>query len=161
MTCVRVGRPAQLRFDVIETSRVDSIGSGAKGRCVIRLFRNFIILSLFSLVGVGLNYEKVSALGKDLADSVKTRLAGQQLVSIDRALSVYWARSGELPDDLDRVFEGGAGVDDALTDPWGNRIMISSGGYGYRVSSAGPDGRSGTDDDLDHERDSQGVSRNF
>lgn len=74
--------------------------------------------------------------------------------AIEQAVQIFAMRhNGKLPDSLDELT---AGTDDApgllkegaLNDSWGTPFGYTKQGKKFKVSSAGPDGELGTEDDL-------------
>lgn len=74
--------------------------------------------------------------------------------AIEQAVQIFAMRhNGKLPDSLDELT---AGTDDApgllkegaLNDSWGTPFGYTKQGKKFKVSSAGPDGEMGTEDDL-------------
>lgn len=67
-------------------------------------------------------------------------------------------KSGRVPDSQEKWVEALTGGDepeieggeDALTDPWGTQLQYEKLGKGnrFKITSAGPDGEFGTDDDI-------------
>ena len=76
------------------------------------------------------------------------------ITAIEQAVQIFAMRhNGKLPDSLDELT---AGTDDApgllkegaLNDSWGTPFGYTKQGKKFKVSSAGPDGELGTEDDL-------------
>ncbi len=74
--------------------------------------------------------------------------------AIEQAVQIFAMRhNGKLPDTLEELT---AGTDDApgllkegaLNDSWGTPFGYTKTGKKFKVSSAGPDGEMGTEDDL-------------
>lgn len=74
--------------------------------------------------------------------------------AIEQAVQIFAMRhNGKLPDTLEELT---AGTDDApgllkegaLNDSWGTPFGYTKQGKKFKVSSAGPDGEMGTEDDL-------------
>lgn len=76
------------------------------------------------------------------------------ITAIEQAVQIFAMRhNGKLPDSLEELT---AGTDDApgllkegaLNDSWGTPFGYTKQGKKFKVSSAGPDGELGTEDDL-------------
>lgn len=104
---------------------------------------------------------------KDQFGSAKIAKARGDIQTLKIALTSYQARNGFLPSTEQglkalqyrpetsprpkqwaKAFEN----DSALTDPWGNDYQYAQPGVrnpdGYDISSMGPDGKAGTEDDI-------------
>jgi general secretion pathway protein G len=76
------------------------------------------------------------------------------ITAIEQAVQIFAMRhNGKLPDSIEELT---AGTDDApgllkegaLNDSWGTPFGYTKQGKKFKVSSAGPDGELGTEDDL-------------
>lgn len=70
-----------------------------------------------------------------------------QVQTIAQALDLYRLASGAYPDELARLAGAGGLSPEFLFDPWGRALGYERRGAGYRLITAGTDGRSGTADD--------------
>lgn len=88
----------------------------------------------------------------------KTRIIATQeaIATIGQAITTYsLEHNGKFPDTLDALTEGTddnppqiEGGVDALNDAWGNKINYEKRGKRFKLTSNGPDGEAGTEDDL-------------
>lgn len=74
--------------------------------------------------------------------------AEENLDNLRGAVSYYQAEKGALPESLEELYKEHFTNNDILTDPWGNKFVFELLPQGYRLYSKGPDGLSGTNDDL-------------
>ena len=81
-----------------------------------------------------------AAKSKDVADA-KEFQATQDIVQLRRDCQQYRALKGELPADWDALGR-------RKNDPWGKEYVLVVDEFGLDISSAGPDGQIGTDDDI-------------
>ena len=81
------------------------------------------------------------------------RVARSELAQIGGFIEVFQVMYGRLPeslDDLTRDFEHRAVASQIPLDPWENpyRYAPNRDGRTFRLSSMGPDGAAGTEDDI-------------
>ncbi len=74
--------------------------------------------------------------------------AEENLDNLRGSVSYYQAEKGALPESLEELYKEHFINKDILTDPWGNKFVFELLPQGYRLYSKGPDGLSGTSDDL-------------
>ena len=80
----------------------------------------------------------------------------ESISTISQALTTYSLdHNGKFPDSLVTLTEGDddnpppiEGGEDALNDAWGNPIQYEKKGKRFTLTSAGPDGEMGTEDDI-------------
>ena len=101
------------------------------------------ILSAVAVVGVVGHLEKASI--------VATRTS---IAEIGKAVNIFaMAKNGKLPDSLEELTQGtddNPGILDetALNDAWGTPFSYRKSGKKFTITSAGPDGEMGTEDDI-------------
>ena len=88
----------------------------------------------------------------------KARIVATQeaIATIGQALTTYSLdHNGKYPDNLETLTEGDddnppliEGGVDALNDAWGQPIRYEKRGKRFKLTSDGPDGEAGTEDDL-------------
>jgi hypothetical protein len=123
--------------------------------------RQLVVLAVICMIPCGCDRgrkptvaeEAAAAAGRGLDRATRERTLGA-LESLRVALSRYAIdHDGESP--------AGSSIEDLsaalvpqylprlqATDPWGQSFAYSSSGKSYTVSSSGPDGRAGTEDDI-------------
>ena len=101
------------------------------------------ILSAVAVVNIVGHLEKASI--------VATRTS---IAEIGKAINIFaMAKNGKLPDSLEELTQGtddNPGILDeaALNDAWGTPFNYSKRGKTFTITSAGPDGEMGTEDDI-------------
>lgn len=76
------------------------------------------------------------------------------IATIEQAVQIFAMKhNGKLPDSLDELTQGtddapGLLREAALVDVWGTPFGYSKQGKNFKITSAGPDGEMGTEDDL-------------
>ena len=91
-------------------------------------------------------------------DMINAAKAAAKLSQMDGVLREYMTlHDQELPSSLGAYL--GKKLDDAKLDPWGRPYRFAPAQEGYRLSSDGPDGVEGTDDDIVVERSGEEVRR--
>ena len=111
-----------------------------------------IITTLMAIV-----IPRIAGFGGD----AKIAAAKAQIGHISSALNMYEIHVGDFPRDLQSLVDQpgnaqgwrGPYLDKEVPlDPWGNAYIYEYPGkhktYGFDLSSAGPDGKAGTDDDI-------------
>ncbi len=84
-------------------------------------------------------------LRKDLAAAVKTEQAKEDIRRIARALlAIYENKMPPRKEDLWRALE----LQGAPVDPWGNPYDVTFQAGEFSITTAGPDGRMGSGDDI-------------
>lgn len=85
-------------------------------------------------------------------DIVKNPVANVQLQTFAKSMELYRTIYGEYPDDFEKFlksnFETEAKGKDITLDTWSNHYKYINKGDNYELSSAGPDGTFGTNDDI-------------
>jgi len=112
------------------------------------------ILLVVSILGVLAAIVVIKSSGP--THRARRQAAWVQAATIKTAITDFEMTLGRLPDDLkELVIEGdeswpGPFLDseEVPRDPWGNEFYMQIKGKRIRVTSTGPDGRLGTDDDL-------------
>ncbi len=92
-------------------------------------------------------------------DEARIRTAETNCKSIAGAVTMYRAKTGRLPQNLEELWtveEGKAPYlsEDPGDDPWGNPYQLREGNgpNDWEVISYGPDGNDGTEDDISNKR---------
>jgi general secretion pathway protein G len=126
-------------------------GTAQRGFTLIELMVVVVIIAaLASMVAVKL---------VERADEAKEKIARGDMSSLDLALKMYRLDVGTYPASdpgLDALLSAAAGKEPYLErpplDPWGRKYIYGFPGNrnpgGYDLSSAGKDGREGTQDDI-------------
>lgn len=87
-------------------------------------------------------------------EEAKVERARVELNLVAQSISLYRVLNMKLPARLEVLVrpEEGAPIlkESHLKDPWGRPLQYSVAGGKYTLSSAGPDGQAGTDDDVIH-----------
>lgn len=106
------------------------------------------VVSLHYQVSLGHDPLYLSSQGNPSTDAVVQRVrVGTAQWQLPRALDVYLLQRGEYPDTLAHL-KAGDTLSGNLEDPWGRPWIYERRETTYRLTSAGPDGRIGTADDL-------------
>ena len=86
-------------------------------------------------------------------DKAKVTAATEAVNNIHAACETYKMSNKKYPSDLNALVTGDdpymKGGEGALEDPWGNNYKLVKKGKGIAITSAGPDGEEGTEDDID------------
>lgn len=90
----------------------------------------------------------LSAARRGQADLVRAVRARAEMAELGRAVEGYAVDSGTLPPTLEAVVQRLPPDLVTLRDPWGQAYVYEPAGLGFRLVSAGADGRMGTGDDL-------------
>jgi hypothetical protein len=123
---------------------------------------NFGRIGVFILITAGIvGYLQT---GAGLFEKVKNSGLRIQLNSMDRALELYKKKKRKYPRDFGAFVRSEFGQDgqrDPSKDPWGGYYVFTKTGSGFDLSSAGADGRFGSDDDViwRRERSTAGIVR--
>lgn len=79
--------------------------------------------------------------------------------SIKGAVTTYYINKHKMPSSLSQLIEGTddnppilEGGEGALMDPWDNEYKYEQHGKRFTITSAGPDGEFGTDDDISSDK---------
>lgn len=112
------------------------------------------VLLVVAILGILATIVAVKTIGQ--TDKAKRQAAWTQATSIKTAIAQFEMEVGRLPKDLQElVFEGDANwpgpfldSEEVPKDPWGNDFTMEIAGKRIRVTSPGPDGQLGTEDDL-------------
>ena len=88
-------------------------------------------------------------------EKAKQTAAQESVNNIKNAVMTYYLQNKKYPSDLkDLIVENSEGIavleggEGALEDPWGNEYKYERKGQKILVTSAGPDGQFGNEDDL-------------
>ena len=112
------------------------------------------VLLVVAILGILAGIVAVSTKGH--TGKARRQAAWAQAANIKLAIAQFEMEVGRFPKDVDElVFEGdeewpGPFLDseEAPKDPWGNEYHLEKKGKRIRVTSSGPDGQLGTEDDL-------------
>ncbi|MEZ6134060.1 MAG: type II secretion system protein GspG [Pirellulaceae bacterium] len=111
-----------------------------------------VLVILAAVAGIA-----VLALGGN-KDAAFKRTAESQINVLKNFIDMYQLNVGTMPPTLDALYEAPSDVDAARwsqvsrdpikPDPWGRPFEFKVNGDKYELRSLGPDGQSGTDDDI-------------
>ena len=88
------------------------------------------------------------------AEEARRQATRTSITAIEQAVQIFAMRhNGKLPDSLEELTTGtddapGLLKEGAMNDSWGTPFGYTKQGKKFKVSSAGPDGEMGTEDDL-------------
>ncbi|MBN1946130.1 MAG: type II secretion system protein GspG [Bradymonadales bacterium] len=123
------------------------LGLSAK-RAAMTLVEIMIVLTIMAGIMAFAAYSVVGYL-----QNAKIKEAQTEVATIKQMVELYLSTHGSLPDqlsDLEQDQRGMARITERLPDdPWENPYEYDkSSGWSFTVFSLGPDGQSGTDDDI-------------
>ncbi len=83
-------------------------------------------------------------------DRANIRTAQMEVGQLEQMVETYYMTENELPDNLNQLTEGNQPItEDVPEDPWGNDYIYDRhGAQDFEIYSAGPDGVTGTDEDV-------------
>ncbi len=81
-------------------------------------------------------------------NQVRVLRAQRELTELVGALERYTILTGVVPTSLDALVGADGSLLDRLRDPWGHLYLVRPAGGSFSVLSTGPDGRTGTPDDV-------------
>lgn len=116
-----------------------------KGFLVIFLLVVIIVFFLYVVKRGGKSHLKEQV---DAFAEVKEKTTRTNLTSLERAIDIFIAQNGRVPDDLKEVqtFSRSVYID---TDSWGNKIKYERiSESNFKLVSAGKDKTFGTEDDI-------------
>lgn len=120
-------------------------GSAGLGILVVLIGLAIVLFIAFGNMG-GKSYMKTVAEAKEEAEQTVTHA---YLAEIARMTGMYELTNARYPNSMDELiaFAGEGGV--WANDPWGNpyAISVDANAKTVRITSAGPDGQPGNDDD--------------
>ncbi len=115
----------------------------------------------FTLVEVLLVVAILGILAGVIVVSTKGRIPATQISAcrmsikgLETAVGTYEIDNGILPNSLDSLITKSSEMNwngpyvPSLNDPWGNKFNYTREGNAYKIVSAGPDGQSGSGDDI-------------
>ena len=100
----------------------------------------------------------VGFFAKGALDNAKIKEAQTEVGNLKQMVDTYFVSANEYPNSLDDLKSPPGGmspiVKEIPKDPWNNDYNYSKGGGSDEpsISSNGPDGQAGTDDDISGER---------
>lgn len=110
------------------------------------------VLLVVAILGILAGVVVVSTRGRIPATQVHA--CRMSIEGLSTAIGVYEIDNGILPNSLENLVSKSSEMNwngpyvKNLTDPWGNKFNYSREGNAFKISSAGPDGQSGTEDDI-------------
>jgi general secretion pathway protein G len=112
------------------------------------------VLLVVGIVGILAALVGIKTIGQ--ADKAKRQAAWTQAATLKTAIGQFEMEVGRLPRNLEElVVEGDKNwpgpfldVGEVPKDPWGSEFQMQVRGKQLRITSPGPDGLIGTDDDL-------------
>ena len=123
------------------------LGMSAR-RAGMTLVEIMIVLTIMAGIMAFAAYSVVGYL-----QNAKIKEAQTEVGTLKQMVELYLSTHGDMPDgldDLERDVDGMARITDRVPDdPWENPYEFErTSGWDFTVFSLGPDGQSGTDDDL-------------
>ncbi len=82
-----------------------------------------------------------------MGNQSKIKLADSKTKELVKLIKTYVQSGNKAPANLEEMRKNGF-IDEVPADPWGNEYQISIQGTNITVSSYGPDGSSGNEDDI-------------
>jgi general secretion pathway protein G len=119
------------------------------------LIEILIVLTILVIIGGAV---AVNFVGQ--GEEAKRQVAKTQMFGFRDALQLYQLQVQQLPNNLEALVEKPSGLSDESlwkgpylrgklpNDPWGNPYEFKASGVTYEISSRGPDGQAGNDDDV-------------
>ena len=82
-----------------------------------------------------------------MGNQSKIKLADSKTKELVKLIKTYVQSGNKAPANLEEMRKNGF-IDEVPADPWGNEYQISIQGKNINVSSFGPDGSGGNEDDI-------------
>lgn len=122
--------------------------AGEAGFTLIEILLVVVIIGILAAVAV----PKLSGRVKQ----AQVNAAKSSVEAIGLAVKMYEVDNGKFPDSLQNLVSKGSEINwngpylekGIPKDPWGNEFQYSKNGNEYTVTSAGPDGTFGSEDDV-------------
>lgn len=140
----------EAEIDTVEVARVAAMLPNRKGMTLVEIM---IVLTILAGIMVA-----VGVVAFDQLDKANIKTTKVKLVKIDSKIQEYYAfqSPSAMPDSLQDLINPPNGEppylrETDLKDAWGQDINGSISGRKYELSSAGPDGATGSADDIIHE----------
>ena len=109
-----------------------------------------LVVAILGILAGVMVFSTKGRIGQTQVGACRTSIQG-----ICTAIDVYEVDNGTIPSSLDALMKKGNEMNwhgpylkqDPI-DPWGNKFNYAHEGDTYKVSSAGPDGQAGSQDDI-------------
>ncbi len=125
--------------------RVSKLLRNQRGMTLIEIM---VVIAIIGMVAGAVGFGVTRYLSDAKVDAAKI-----QLDKIGTILETHFAKAGEYPNSLDELTKksksgGKAYIEESgLKDPWKTKFIYSPSDDGFKLCSAGPDKREGSDDD--------------
>lgn len=109
------------------------------------------IMIVITLIGVVMAVVVTNVIGA--GDNAKISAAQTKMKSLKQQVDMYYTMFDEYPDNLQALVKPPAGRkplinSSGLKDPWGKKFIYSNRDGDIQLTSAGPDRKEGTQDDI-------------